>query len=52
MPTIGDFGETQDVAVTVLVDNRAVLTVKSTDTVKHYTPLFIPRMRPRFNSGR
>ena len=52
MPKIGDFGETQDVAVIVLVDNRADLIVKPTDMVKHYTLLFIPRMRPRFNSGR
>jgi len=31
------FGETHDVAITVLVDNRADLIVKSTDTVKHFT---------------
>ena len=37
MPKIENFGETQDVAVTVLVDNRAGLIVKSTDTVKCYT---------------
>jgi 7,8-dihydropterin-6-yl-methyl-4-(beta-D-ribofuranosyl)aminobenzene 5'-phosphate synthase len=30
------FGETQDVAITVLVDNRADLIVKSTDTVKYF----------------
>lgn len=30
------FGETQDVAVTVLVDNRADLIVKSTETVKRF----------------
>jgi len=35
------FGETQNVAITVLVDNRADLIVKSTDTVKYFdgTPL-------------
>ncbi len=37
MPKIERFGETQNVAVTVLVDNRADLIVKSTDTVKYYT---------------
>lgn len=37
MPKIESFGETQNVAVTVLVDNRADLLVKSTDTVKYYT---------------
>jgi 7,8-dihydropterin-6-yl-methyl-4-(beta-D-ribofuranosyl)aminobenzene 5'-phosphate synthase len=31
------FGETQDVAVTVLVDNHADLIVKSTETVKYFT---------------
>jgi len=31
------FGETQDVAVTVLVDNRADLIVKSTETVKRFS---------------
>jgi len=31
------FGETQDVEITVLVDNRADLLVKSSDTVKRYT---------------
>jgi len=33
MSRIGDFGETGNVAVTVLVDNRADLMVKSTETV-------------------
>jgi 7,8-dihydropterin-6-yl-methyl-4-(beta-D-ribofuranosyl)aminobenzene 5'-phosphate synthase len=37
MGRIEDFGETQDVEITVLVDNRADLLVKSTDTVKRYT---------------
>ena len=37
MPKIESFGETQNVAVTVLVDNRADLIVKSSDTVKYYT---------------
>ena len=37
MPKIESFGETQNVAVTVLVDNRADLIMKSTDTVKYYT---------------
>jgi 7,8-dihydropterin-6-yl-methyl-4-(beta-D-ribofuranosyl)aminobenzene 5'-phosphate synthase len=31
------FGETQSVAITVLVDNRVDLIVKSTDTVKYFT---------------
>ncbi len=31
-----NFGETRDVAITVLVDNRADLLVKSTDTVKYF----------------
>jgi 7,8-dihydropterin-6-yl-methyl-4-(beta-D-ribofuranosyl)aminobenzene 5'-phosphate synthase len=35
--TIENFGETQNVTVTVLVDNRADLIVKSTDTVKRFT---------------
>jgi len=35
--TIGRCGETQNVAITVLVDNRADLIVKSTDTVKYFT---------------
>jgi 7,8-dihydropterin-6-yl-methyl-4-(beta-D-ribofuranosyl)aminobenzene 5'-phosphate synthase len=34
---IENFGETQNVEVTVLVDNRADLLVKSTDTVKRFT---------------
>ena len=37
MSRIENFGETQDVEVTVLVDNRADLMLKSTDTVKRYT---------------
>jgi 7,8-dihydropterin-6-yl-methyl-4-(beta-D-ribofuranosyl)aminobenzene 5'-phosphate synthase len=37
MGRIEDFGGTQDVAITVLVDNRADLYAKSTDTVKRYT---------------
>jgi 7,8-dihydropterin-6-yl-methyl-4-(beta-D-ribofuranosyl)aminobenzene 5'-phosphate synthase len=37
MNKVDQFGETQNVAVTVLVDNRADLIVKSTDTVKRYT---------------
>ena len=32
-----DFGVTRDVAVTVLVDNRADLIVESTDSVKYFT---------------
>jgi 7,8-dihydropterin-6-yl-methyl-4-(beta-D-ribofuranosyl)aminobenzene 5'-phosphate synthase len=32
-----DFGQTTDVAVTVLVDNRADLMVESTDTIKYFT---------------
>ena len=32
-----DFGETQNVAITVLVDNKADLIVESTDTVKYFT---------------
>ncbi len=31
-----DFGQTTDVAVTVLVDNRADLMVESTDTIKYF----------------
>jgi 7,8-dihydropterin-6-yl-methyl-4-(beta-D-ribofuranosyl)aminobenzene 5'-phosphate synthase len=34
---IEDFGETQDVEITILVDNRADLLVESSDTVKRYT---------------
>jgi metal-dependent hydrolase (beta-lactamase superfamily II) len=34
---IEKFGQTQNVSVTVLVDNRADLIVKSTDTVKRFT---------------
>jgi 7,8-dihydropterin-6-yl-methyl-4-(beta-D-ribofuranosyl)aminobenzene 5'-phosphate synthase len=37
MPKIENFGEAQNVAITVLVDNRADLLVKSTSTVKRYT---------------
>jgi 7,8-dihydropterin-6-yl-methyl-4-(beta-D-ribofuranosyl)aminobenzene 5'-phosphate synthase len=37
MHTINHFGETQSVSITVLVDNRADLLVKSTDTVKRFT---------------
>jgi 7,8-dihydropterin-6-yl-methyl-4-(beta-D-ribofuranosyl)aminobenzene 5'-phosphate synthase len=37
MATIEDFGCTQNVSLTVLVDNRADLIVKSTDTVKRFT---------------
>jgi 7,8-dihydropterin-6-yl-methyl-4-(beta-D-ribofuranosyl)aminobenzene 5'-phosphate synthase len=36
MTLISDFGATRDVAVTVLVDNRADLLLKSGDTVKYY----------------
>ena len=32
-----DFGETHDVSITVLVDNRADLLVKSTTSVKYFT---------------
>lgn len=37
MSKLESFGQTQNVAVTVLVDNRADLIVKSTDTVKRFT---------------
>jgi 7,8-dihydropterin-6-yl-methyl-4-(beta-D-ribofuranosyl)aminobenzene 5'-phosphate synthase len=37
MNKIENFGETENVAVTVLVDNRADLIAKSTDTVIRYT---------------
>jgi 7,8-dihydropterin-6-yl-methyl-4-(beta-D-ribofuranosyl)aminobenzene 5'-phosphate synthase len=37
MGTIGDFGETRDVEITVLVDNWADLLVKSSETVKRFT---------------
>ena len=37
MSKIKRFGTTQDIAVTVLVDNRADLIVQSSDTVKRYT---------------
>lgn len=36
MSRIGNFGETENVEVTVLVDNRADLLVKSTDTVVRF----------------
>lgn len=37
MSRIEKFGETSDVRITVLVDNRADFMVKSTDTVKRFT---------------
>ena len=37
MPMIDCFGETSDVAVTILIDNRADLIVESTETVKVFT---------------
>ena len=37
MQKLTQFGETQDVSITVLVDNRADLIVESTDTVKYFT---------------
>jgi len=37
MSKLQDFGETQNVAITVLVDNRADLITQSTDTVKRFT---------------
>jgi metal-dependent hydrolase (beta-lactamase superfamily II) len=37
MRTVDHLRETQDVAITVLVDNRADLLVKSTGTVKYFT---------------
>jgi len=37
MTRIQNFGETENVAITVLVDNRADLITESTDTVKRYT---------------
>jgi len=36
MSSIADFGATRDVAITILVDNRADLLLKSSDTVKYY----------------
>lgn len=36
MPRIEEFGHTHDVAVTVLVDNRADLIVESTETVQYF----------------
>jgi 7,8-dihydropterin-6-yl-methyl-4-(beta-D-ribofuranosyl)aminobenzene 5'-phosphate synthase len=37
MGRIENFGQTQDVEITVLVDNRADLLIKSTETVKRFT---------------
>lgn len=37
MVKIANIGSTRDVAITVLVDNRADLIVESTDTVKYFT---------------
>ena len=37
MSRIENFGETQNVEITVLVDNRADMMLESTDTVKRYT---------------
>lgn len=37
MSKIENFGQAQSVEITVLVDNRADLIVKSTDTIKYYT---------------
>ena len=37
MSRIADFGATENVAVTILVDNRADLVVKSTRTIRYYT---------------
>jgi 7,8-dihydropterin-6-yl-methyl-4-(beta-D-ribofuranosyl)aminobenzene 5'-phosphate synthase len=37
MSKIDHFGETQNVAITVLVDNRADLIVESTESVKYFT---------------
>ncbi len=37
MPRIENFGQTQDVSVAVLVDNRADLMLESTDTIKYFT---------------
>ena len=37
MSRIENFSETQNVEITVLIDNRADLMLKSTDTVKRYT---------------
>jgi 7,8-dihydropterin-6-yl-methyl-4-(beta-D-ribofuranosyl)aminobenzene 5'-phosphate synthase len=37
MPTASEFGTTQDVAITILMDNRADLIVKSTRTIKYFT---------------
>lgn len=37
MTELDDFGETQNVTITILVDNQADLIVKSTETAKYYT---------------
>ena len=37
MPTIKNFGETQDVSITILVDNWTSMMRKSTNVVKYYT---------------
>ena len=37
MPTIGNFGETQNIAITILVDNRSDLLAESTETVQRFT---------------
>lgn len=37
MDTILDFGETEHLSLTVLVDNKADLIVKSTETIKYFT---------------
>jgi 7,8-dihydropterin-6-yl-methyl-4-(beta-D-ribofuranosyl)aminobenzene 5'-phosphate synthase len=37
MPTIENFGETQNVAITILVDNRSDLLAESTETVQRFT---------------
>jgi 7,8-dihydropterin-6-yl-methyl-4-(beta-D-ribofuranosyl)aminobenzene 5'-phosphate synthase len=37
MPGVEDFGAVEGVSITVLIDNRAELMVKSTDTVKRFT---------------
>jgi len=37
MQTIKDFGETQNVTVTILVDNTADIIIRSTDNVKYHT---------------
>ena len=37
MPKLNNFGETQNIEITILVDNRADLLLDSTDTVKRFT---------------